>query len=477
MSRAPALALLAAVALAGAGTARARPAEPAPIRLLPPVEARGSSLRVDAVATDPATDRVVFYLDGFEVGADGTAPYRVRVEAPPATRRPTLRAVALDREGRPLGEHSLVLEHDRPDFEVAILRVDGDPAAGWVEVEVAASVPPGERLERLELYRNHERVALSPETPLRHHLETPDPARGDYLRAVAVLAGGDTLEDARPLAAADPGERLDVNWVELVALATTRDGSPVRGLGHHDFRVLLDGRELPVARFKEAHQVPLTLGLVVDSSTSMRAIMDETREAARRFLDRVLAPGDRAFLVDVGTQPRLAHALTGDAEALAAAFQELEAGGDTALYDSLLLAAAELLPLPGRRALVVLTDGEDSSSHLGLGRCHELARRAGVPVYVLSLGGLDRRTTRPDRSLRLRAFARDTGGRLFALTGVSELDRAYDRIEEELRSQYLLAVATDRHLEDEELAGLEVRPREGRWRVRLARRGGPPGSW
>ncbi|HSL84429.1 MAG TPA: VWA domain-containing protein [Thermoanaerobaculia bacterium] len=382
----------------------------------------------------------------------------------------TLRDLALDRDGRPLGEHSLTLTEHRDRFDVAIRMVEEDPASGVVDVEVTAAVPPGERLERLELYRNDERVAVSAEATLRHRLRRTGSAAGGYVRAVAVLAGGDTAEDARPLAGAGRGDHVRVNWVELTALATGRDGSPVRGLAREDFRVLLDGRELPLARLREANRVPLTLGLVVDSSTSMRPIMEETREAAHRFLRRVLAAGDRAFLVEVSTRPRLAHGLTGDAEALAAAFDGLEADGDTALYDSLALAAAELLPLPGRRAVVVLTDGADSASHLGLGRCQDLTRRAGVPVYVLSLGGLHPGTTRPDESLRLRAFAHGTGGRLFALTGVGELDRAYDRIEEELRSQYLLAVAAERSLTSEELARIEVRSERRGLRVRAAAR-------
>ena len=473
MPRRTILPVLAAVVLAGAGTAEARSSDPAPLRLLPPVESRGT-LRVDTIATDPAVDRVVFFLDGAEVGADGTAPYRLRLEVPPGEAPRTLRALALDRDGRPLGEHSLALAERSARFDVAIRRVEEDPAAGWVDVEVSAAVPPGERLERLELYRDEERVAVSGEASLRHRLRTPGSARGGYVRAVAVLAGGDTAEDARPLAAPGRGGHVQVNWVELVALATARDGSPVRGLEREDFRVLLDGRELPLARLREAHRVPLTLGLVVDSSTSMQPIMEDTREAAHRFLRRVLAAGDRAFLVEVSTQPRLAHGLTGDAAALAAAFDGLEADGDTALYDSLALAAAELLALPGRRAVVVLTDGADSASHLGLGQCEDLTRRAGVPVYVLSLGGLHRGTTRPDESFRLRAFAHGTGGRLYAPTGVEELDRAYDQIEDELRSQYVLAVAAERSLTTEELARIEVRSERRGLRVRAAARSPEP---
>jgi len=118
----------------------------------------------------------------------------------------------------------------------------------------------------------------------------------------------------------------------------------------------------------------------------------------------------------------------------------------------------------------VLTDGEDSSSFLGLGRCLELARRSGVPIYVVSVGGLDERTTHPDRNLRLEAFARDTGGRLYPVTSRRELDRVYDEIRGELRSQYVLGVAADRALTADELAGLEVRVRDRAVRVRAATR-------
>lgn len=471
MPRGALLPRFAALALACAGaSAAARPDVSPPLRLLPPVVSPGS-LRLEVVATDPAIDRVVFYLGDTEVGEDRSPPFRLRVDVQPGERPRAVRALALDREGRPLGEHALTWTGGRGSFDVAIRRVESDPAAGWVDVEVAVEVPPGERLDRVELYRNQTRVARSWETPLRARVPTPTPAPGDFLRGVAVLADGATLEDAQLLASPDPGERLDVHLVEVVAVATDRRGGPVHGLGRGDFQVLLDGRTLPVTRVQEARNVPLTLGLLVDSSSSMRPIMDETLEAARRFLDRSLAPGDRAFVVDIGTRPRIVHGLTGDAGALAASFATLEPDGDTALFDSLALAAVDLQQLPGRRAVVVLSDGRDSSSHLDLGRCLDLARRAGIPVYVLSLGGLADLTTRPDQNFRLDAFARETGGRLYAVTSAGDVERAYGEIGAELRSQYVLGVVADRLLDGDEIAGLQVRAREGRWRVQVARRG------
>jgi Ca-activated chloride channel family protein len=447
-------------------------------------------VRIYAIATDTAIDRVVFFVDGEEAGSDGRPPFSFQLELDPESGPTTLRAVALDRKGRPLGEHALTLGgSDRP-FEVAIrggARLPATAAGGAgreaeLEVEVEVSVPPGARLDGVDLYRNQELVARLREPPFRARFSLAEPHDEGYVRAVARLADGRTREDARPLTgpgttpgpsagAADTfGERLEINLVEVFAVATGRAGGAVNGLAPSDFQVFLAGRELPIESFREARQVPLTLGLLVDSSTSMRAIMEKTREAAGRFLERVLARGDRGFLVDVDTRPRLAHELTADPEALADAFARLEADGDTALYDSMTLGLIELRRHLGRRALVVLTDGEDSSSFLGLGHCLELARRSGVPIYLVSVGGLDERKTHPDRNLRLEAFARDTGGRLYPVTSRRELDRAYDEIGAELRSQYVLGVAADRALTAAELAGLEVEARDRRVRVRATTR-------
>ncbi|MFP3939198.1 MAG: VWA domain-containing protein [Thermoanaerobaculia bacterium] len=476
----PCLAALAALGATVAGTpgggALEPPAEPpadsAPspspvIRLVPPLEDEGRA-RVHALVTDTAVDTVRFFVGGEEVRTDRRRPFHVSVdlnpEHPPdpgagdstGTDARTLRAVAHGRDGRVLGEDRLPLETRRQGARLAIREIEPARSGGAVRVALDLTLPGDEALSHVELYRNRELHARLEEPPFEALVPTPEPSPEDYVRAVAVLAGGETLEDARPLAPAGTEERLEVALVELVAVVTDRRGEPVRGLGPESFRVLLDGRELPLQRFREAREVPLSVGLLVDSSNSMAPVMEPTREAAARFLERTLQPGDRGFLVDVDSVPRIAHGLTGDPELLEAAFAALEVGGDTALVDAMVLAAVELREVPGRRALVALTDGRDFGSHWRLGACGRFARRFGTPIYVVSVGGLARYTTRPDENLRLAAFARDTGGRLFPVTRRTELDRVYDRIEGELRSQYLLSVATDRVLSHEELERLDV---------------------
>ncbi len=444
------------------------PAAPAPLLLVPPRRSVGR-VRIDTVATSNDIDRVVFFVDDHKAADDGFWPFSVRLDLPAGDAPRTLKAVAYGADGRRLGEDTLTLDPERRAFGVSIESVTGRPDAGSVDVELSVSVPPARGLDHLEIYRNRTPVARLTGPPFRLRVPTPEPRPDDYLRAVAYLDDGSSLEDARPLLGEAPGAHLEVNLVQLFAVATDRRGRPVGGLGPEDFAVRLGGRELAVDRFRRAGQVPLVLGLLVDSSTSMAPVMGETKSAAEQFLDDTLIPGDRALLVDVDSAPRLAHGLTGEPARLAAAFDDLEAGGGTALWDSIVYAALELERQVGRRALVVLTDGQDTSSHLDAGQASRYARRAGVPVYVLALGDLATGQTQVDAPLRLASVARRTGGRIFHIQSPDELARAYAEIDQELRNQYVLSVALDRLLSEDDLANLQVQPRKRGLEVRTAR--------
>ncbi len=439
--------------------------------LMPPVGGSGGRMRIEALTVDPDVDRVVFFVDGRESAVDRRRPFRMTVEAPlpPGP----IRAVAYGRDGTLLGEDSLdgldeaAAAGARP-FRLAISNLSGDVERGEILVRAALSVPDGATLDRLEVYYDRQLSAEIHAPPYEATIHTDDLGPDDFVRVVAHLDDGRTLEDAAPILAADGSDRLDVCLVDLFAFVADRWGEPIRGLRSSDFRVLLDQHPLPVQRFREASEVPLALGLLIDSSESMTPIMDETKEAARRFLDRTLVPGDQAFLVEVGTVPRVVHDMTSSTGELAAAFDELEPGGTTALYDAILLGLLRLEHHEGRRALVVLSDGKDVGSDFGPSRCLEEAERAGVPIYVISLAGLPGRRTNPERNYRLEALAQRTGGRVLPVSTPHGLDPAYEEIDRDLRSQYVLGLAPGRVLSDRELAGLTVEVDRPGARVRAA---------
>ncbi len=441
--------------------APAPPPAPAPvaggaIRILPP-RARPveGPTRVRALAADLAIERVAFFLDGTQVASDDDPPFAAVLDFGSPPRPQTIRVVGYSDLELVLGEDEVRVNEEGEAFRVKIVRLAGGGPAGPVEVEADVSLPPGGRLERLEIYVNERLVATLEQPPFRARFDHPRVAPGDFVRAVATLADGSSLDDALLLAAAGAQERVEVRLVELYTVVTDRRGAPQRDLGRDDFTVKIDGRKRPIERFGLAEEQPLVLGLVIDTSESMWPLMPDTKQAGSQFLAQVLGEGDRAFLVDFASRPRLARSLTGDLNALLRAFGAMEAEGFTALYDAIVFSLLQFEDEGGRRALVMLSDGDDYRSATTRLKCIQYGRDLGVPVYIIALGGIQN-PYRGMRKIDLEGITEGTGGRIFYISEISELDAAYASIEEELRSQYFLAVATDRALTDRELASIRV---------------------
>lgn len=430
-------------------------------------------VRLETLVTRPDVARVVFYVDGVEAASDDREPFTATVDLGAEARPRRLRADALSAAGRVLGTSEVELAASGTAFRVAITAVDGDPAGGEVTVAAEVSVPSERRLVRIQWYYND---ALATERPVtgsateggafRAAVPTPAAGPNDFLRVVAHLDDGSSLEDARLLSARGEIERVAVNLVELFAVVTDRSGTPLTGLAADDFTVRLDGTELPLERFRLAEEVPLLLGLLVDTSESMWPLLPDTKRAAAKFLADTLRQDDRAFLVSFDDQPRLVRPPTEDLLALLNGFGALRATGRTALYDAIVFSLLQMEGDRGRRALVLLTDGRDWGSRYGPRRATEYGQKLGVPVYILVFGDLygDRRPLpQPD----LDAVTARTGGQVFYIDRLEELDAVYARIADELRSQYVLAVATGRPLSASELGEIEVDAGRGR-KVRAA---------
>lgn len=452
---------------------------PAPARVvavLPPRERPATGrTRIQTLVTTEAVARVDFYLDGESAGSDERAPFSVTLDLGSEARPHTVRAVALDRSGTVLGEHTLELnEASATPFAVAIttLRAAAGGADGGsaTEVEAAITVPAGETLERVEVYRNEERVARLEAPPYRATV-AGEAGPSDYVRVLAFLASGATAEDVRFLTGDVAGERVEVNLVELFTVVTGRDGQPVEGLGPEDFEIEVSGERQTIERFQLADEVPLTLALVVDTSESMWSLMIDTQQAAGRFLVDTLIPGDRALLVAFSDRPRLISPPSADVRVLLQSFGRLKAGGATALYDSIVFSLVQLQEASerndGRRAVVLLSDGQDYGSRFRPRRVIDDARAQGTPVYVISLAGLynERGSVRkPD----VEAITGHTGGRTFYIDDPRSLAGAYDQINRELRTQYVLAFATERPLTEKELRSIRVRTKRRGLDVRVA---------
>jgi VWFA-related protein len=441
---------------------RAAPVETPVLRLLPPFDQPViGTARIRVLISDPTVAKVAFELDGTAVVEDDRPPFAAEIDFGADGAVHELRAIGYDRAGRRVGEDRLTINDRGPGNRIRLdeLEVGRGLVVATARLELAGAAPP----RHVEFYLNERPLARLTAPPWRAELPRPKPLPSDFVRVVAVFADGSEVEDARLVEAA--AERVEVNLVQVFAVVTDRNGSPQRDLTRDDFELRLAGRTQPIDRFAPAEQVPLVLGLVIDTSGSMWTLMPDTRQAGSRFLVQTLRAGDRAFLVDFDTRPRLAAPLTADLGALLRRFAGLTAEGFTALYDAVIFSMLQFEREGGRKALVVLTDGDDYRSKFGAKRCIEYGRELGVPVYIIALGGMfgERRDI---KKLDLESLAGSTGGRVFYIDSSEKLGAAYDLIQQELRSQYLLAFNSPRPLTPDELAKIKVEVRSGNLRVR-----------
>jgi VWFA-related protein len=287
-----------------------------------------------------------------------------------------------------------------------------------------------------------------------------------YLAVVATLEGGSRAEDVRFLNAPRFGDEVEVDLVELFATVVDGSGAPVPGLSRSDFEILEEGRAREIRRFEHVDDLPLTLGFVVDTSTSMASSLPEARAAAVSFLDNLVEPEDRVFVLTFASKPFLAAPPTDDVRAVEAALDRMQSMGWTSLHDAVAAGLHIFRGARGRRAMILLTDGDDTSSSAPFRDVLEFARRSGVAVYSvgLQISGIDLAVRK-----KLGLLASATGGRAFYIGRADDLVGVYDQIERELRSQYLLAYLSEGVLADGTAPAVEVVVREGRLKSRTTR--------
>ncbi len=408
------------------------------IRLLPPRGRRPEKgARFDTLVADYEVAKVEFYLDGKKVSTATKEPFEARLDLTGPGTGQTVKVVALAGDGRELGSDALVVNDPARSLRIRLSKVEGDPAAGSLDVEAQVAVPSTVRLERVELYWNETLAARFTAPPYAAKVATGGRVgEADYVRAVAYAADGTSVEDVRLMASRGVAEAVEVTLVQLYAVVTDGAGKPVRDLGREDFSVQLGGRAQEIANVSFATDVPLLLGLVIDTSGSMEHIMNETKQAAGQFLDGAVRDGDQAFLVDFSTRPRLRHRATGDVMELITSFRGMRADGFTALFDSIIFSLLEFSRGSSRRALVLLSDGDDYGSRFGSRRVVQYSQRMGVPVYVIVLGG--ERAIRGSSRLDLEGVTAESGGRLYFADTMDDLAGSYAEINDELRSQYLV---------------------------------------
>ena len=410
------------------------------LTLLPP----GGVLHTGPVRFQTLTtgelDRVEFLLDDTLILTKTRPPYSVELDLGEFPEPHTLRAVAYDLLGRDAASDELLLNPGGQNFRVRLAEPrNGEKYTDSLRASVQVSVPDDRRLDRVELFLGDDLVATLYQEPFYQPILLPH-HQATYVRAVAHLTDGHSTEDLAVINAPGVVEDVDVQMVEVFATVRDRRDEPVTDLTAADFRIAEDDRPQQILRFRRVTDLPLHALLLLDVSASMKDSLPRVAEAGRGFLEGVMTPKDRAAVVSFHDQPTVAESFTADTEELVRELESLRAAGSTALYDSLVFSLHYFYGIKGQKALLVLSDGDDEASRFDVDTTLEVARRAGIQIYAIGLR--EEKLARVSRKV-LRRLAEESGGRVFFPDSADELPAIYQRIQDDLRSQYFLAYQSD----------------------------------
>jgi Ca-activated chloride channel homolog len=236
--------------------------------------------------------------------------------------------------------------------------------------------------------------------------------------------------------------RVTVNEVPLIFTVTDKHGHYIPNLNQSDF-ALLDDQKAPerVNSFHQQINLPLRVGIVIDASTSIRSRFQFEQQSAIEFLLQVLkAKNDRAFVMGFDVTPTVTADWTNDQDKLETGVNKLSPGGGTALFDAVYTACRDKMltergPEPVRKALILISDGDDNQSRVHLSEAIKECERAETIIYAISTNWTP---SRGEGDKVLQQLAEETGGEPFWPPSVEEMATSFKDIEEELRSQYEL---------------------------------------
>ena len=410
----------------------------ASLRIVPLPESVMSGLQtIQTIVSGSGIKSVEFWLDGKKVATRRAPPYTLDLDFGTVPKSRRIRAVALDAHDQVITGDEVVVNTGTDPFRVRIASPRVAPkVSGPTRVEVEVKVPEGKELAQIELYYNEQRIATMYDPPFVQNVNIPATDGVGYLRAVATMKDpeADPVEDVVMVNTPDFMTEIDVHLVELPT-TVLRDGKPVNGLAQEAFKVLDEGQPVKLAKFEHVKDLPLSIGMAVDTSGSMDAKMPETRAAGSSFFQNVMRKGDKAFIVAFDSSPHIVQKWTADSAELNSGLAKLRPEESTALYDAVVYSLYNFLGVKGQKALVLLTDGKDTVSKFTYEQALEYAQRAAVPIYAIGIGI---RLRDLDIRAKLNRLCGETGGSVYYVDAARELSKIYADIQNELRSQYLL---------------------------------------
>jgi Ca-activated chloride channel family protein len=404
------------------------------------------------VDTLPPVARVEFWVEGKKVLARNKPPFTAELDLGKLPKRVEVRAVGYDARGRYVDADAFIVNERETPLELKITRTTTPD--GVSHFKLSLQNPKGTAIKNVVLFAGDKQLQEWTRPPYAIDIPNARLEGVEFVRASAYDDTGYEASDLLFLTGDRFIEEIEVNLVELPVTVSTADGQPISDLKENNFSIFENGKAEKLSSFNYAANLPISVGVLLDHSGSMEKRMEDAKSAALDFFKSIVKTGDRAFIAAFASDPTKNAPFVSSVETLQAQVEAIpKAAGGTSLYDAIVTGLYRFRNVQGRKALIVITDGDDTTSRLTYDDMLTYARASRVPLYFIGIGF----SGAFGGAAKMRSLAGETGGVAYLIRNVSQLAETYKALEQDLRSQYLLSYHTESTKKDQSYRTIEVK--------------------
>ncbi|HKO56921.1 MAG TPA: VWA domain-containing protein [Thermoanaerobaculia bacterium] len=423
------------------------------VKIRPPRRDVAPNLFIVDVETAPQVKKVEFWVENKKIMTRNAPPYHAELDLGKLPKRVEVRAIGYDAQGRYVDADAFIVNERETPLEVKITRtVTPDQVSHF---KLSVQNPKNTEIKSVVFFAGKQKIYEWSRPPYAVDIPNARLAGVDFVRAAVTDETSYEAGDLLFLNGDRYTEEIEVNLVELPVTVTDPAGLPVPGLTEKNFQILENGKPQKITSFNYASNLPISAGVLIDHSGSMEKRMEATKQAAVEFFKDIMKGKDRAFIGGFAFDASKLAPFVSDVSVLEQQVAAIPAAsGGTALYDAIVTGLYRFRNVQGRKALIVLTDGEDTTSRLPYDEMLTYVRASRVPIYFIGigLGFADMGGTS-----KMKALAAETGGVAYFIRDVKQLKETYAALEKDLRSQYLVAYYTESTKKDTAYRAVEVK--------------------
>jgi Ca-activated chloride channel family protein len=434
------------------------------VRIVTPRRDVAPNLFVVEVDVKPPVRRVEFWIDERKIVTRNAPPYRAELDLGQLPKRVNVRAIGYDAQWRYVDADAFVVDEREAPLEVKITRtVAGDVT----HFKLSVQNPKSTAIKSVVFFAGQKKLQEWTQPPYALTIANAKLEGVDFVRASVVDETGYEASDLVFLNGQRFSEEIDVNVVELPVSVTDASGASVTDLKQDDVSVAENGKPQKINAFNYASNLPISAGILIDHSGSMKPRIEAARAAAIEFFKKIMKGGDKAFVGGFAFDVTKSAPFVASVPALQDQVASMpEANGGTSLYDAIVTGLYRFRSVSGRRALIILTDGEDTTSRVSYDDMLLYARAARVPLYFIGIG---MSFFDAAGSNKMKFLAAESGGVAYFIKDVKQLGETYEKLERELRSQYLLAYNSESSRGDRKYRTVDVKVKRPGVTVRTIR--------